>query len=103
MKMYNADSLVEKLKAEVIKLYMRGHVAAEHHVQEHAMKIVYAEPTVDAVPVVRCRDCKYWSGQNDEPGEVTAIGYCNHINHHIMPLMPDWYCSDGAKMDLKEE
>lgn len=51
MKMFVADSLVEKLEAEVKKLYMRGHVAAEHHVREHALNIVKAEPTVDAEPV----------------------------------------------------
>ena len=51
MKMYDADSLVEKLEAEVNRLYMRGHVAAEHHVQNHALRIVYDEPTVDAEPV----------------------------------------------------
>ena len=60
-------------------------------------------PTIDAVPVVRCRECKHWSGRNDKPGEVTAIGYCNHPNHHIMPLRADWFCADGAKMDAKEE
>ena len=56
-------------------------------------------PTADAVEVVRCRDCKYWSGRNDKPGEVTAIGYCDHPNHHIMPLRAGCYCADGAKMD----
>ena len=60
-------------------------------------------PTVDAEPVVRCRDCKYWSGRNDKPGEVTAIGYCDHPNHHIMPLRAGWHCADGTKMDAKED
>lgn len=60
-------------------------------------------PTIDAVVVVRCKDCKYWSGRNDKPGEVTAIGYCDHPNHHIMPLRAGWYCADGTKMDAKED
>ena len=64
-----------------------------------AVEEVVKAPTIDAVPVVRCRDCKHWSGRNDKPGEVTAIGYCNHPNHHIMPLRADWFCADGAKMD----
>lgn len=55
--------------------------------------------TIDAVTVVRCRECKHWSGRNDKPGEVTAIGYCNHPNHHIMPLRADWFCADGEKID----
>lgn len=57
------------------------------------------QPTIDAVEVVRCRECKHWSGRKDKPGEVTAIGYCGHPNHHIMPLNANWFCADGAKMD----
>lgn len=57
---------------------------------------------VDAVEVVPCRECKYWSGRNDKPGEVTAIGYCDHPNHHIMPLRAGWFCADGKRMDEKE-
>ena len=68
-----------------------------------AIDMVKNLPTVDAVEVVRCRDCKYWSGRNDKPGEVTAIGYCDHPNHHIMPLRAGWYCADGTKMDAKED
>lgn len=60
---------------------------------------IEAMPTIDAVPVVRCRECKHWSGRKDKPGEVTAIGYCDHPNHHIMPLNANWFCADGAKMD----
>lgn len=54
-------------------------------------------PAVDAVEVVRCRDCKHWSGRNDKPGEVTVIGYCDHQNHHIMPLNANWFCADGER------
>lgn len=56
-------------------------------------------PGVDAVPVVRCRDCRYFSGRHDKPGEVTAIGYCDRTNHHIMPMTADRYCADGRKKD----
>jgi hypothetical protein len=64
-----------------------------------AAEKVASAPTIDAVPVVRCRECKHWSGRKDKPGEVTAIGYCDHPNHHIMPLNANWFCADGAKMD----
>lgn len=54
-------------------------------------------PTVDAVPVVRCADCKYYSGAKDKQGDYTAIGYCKHTSHHIMPLRYDFYCADGER------
>ena len=31
-------------------------------------------PTIDAVPVVRCKDCKWW----DECDELDENGYCHH-------------------------
>lgn len=102
MKMYVADSLVEKLEAEVNRLYMRGHVAAEHHVQEHALRIVYDEPTVDAEPVRHGRwehtkkhlwhknkdgevdmwrlDCGYHNGPSCE---LCYESFCEHCD-------PDW-------------
>ena len=40
-------------------------------------------PTVDAVPVVRCRDCKYFKTRLCE----------NEDNHD------DWFCADGERKD----
>lgn len=91
MKMFVADALVEKLEAEVKKLYMRGHVAAEHHVQEHALNIVKAEPTVDAVPVVRCKECKH-----SVPIFSRYFVGCDMWKHSIRK---DGFCHMGAKMD----
>lgn len=44
-------------------------------------------PTVDAVPVVRCRECKEY---------VYPAGVCKHW---IKPVPCDGYCNWGAKMD----
>ena len=64
----------------------------------NCMNVKEAALARKSVPVVRCRECKHWSGRNDKPGEVTVIGYCDHPNHYIMPLRADWFCADGAKM-----
>lgn len=55
-------------------------------------------PDADVAPVVRCKDCKYYSGANDKDGYFTAIGFCNHESHHIMPLRYDFYCADAKKI-----
>lgn len=55
-------------------------------------------PDADVAPVVRCKDCKYYSGAQDKDGYFTAIGYCNHTSHHIMPLRFDFYCADAKKI-----
>ena len=43
-------------------------------------------PTVDAVPVVRCKDCKLWS----------AGGICEE---YVMRSDPKDYCGYGARRD----
>ncbi len=40
-------------------------------------------PTVDAVPVVRCKDCKYFK---------TLL--CQNEDNH-----DDWFCADGERKD----
>lgn len=53
------------------------------------------QPIVDAVPVVRCKDCIHWS--ND------SIGYCKY--HEIYPSrhdLDDWFCADGVRKEQSE-
>ena len=55
------------------------------------MRLLLAQaPTVDAVEVVRCKDCKHWS-----------IGYCNHFAYYSYEPMTneDDFCSYGERKD----
>lgn len=50
-------------------------------------KVAYSDempPTVDAVPVIRCKDCKYWLGNN-------------HWCCFDMNTVADDYCSKGTR------
>ena len=49
-------------------------------------------PTIDAVPVVRCKDCKY----------RTEFGNCGHLRQHgILPVAyPYDFCSYGERKDV---
>lgn len=59
-------------------------------------------PAVDAVPVVRCKDCKY-AHLNDD-NECT---YCDMISvltdegepYYVPVFPPDWYCAYGERED----
>lgn len=45
-------------------------------------------PTVDAVPVVRCKDCEHYSGSS---------GVCNLYLHFSIAVNPDDFCSHGER------
>lgn len=71
-----------------------------------AAKMVEEAPTVDAVEVVRCRECKWlsmttlgmeyacWKGAFSVWGETGQ-----HYDHHVCRAVPngDWYCADGER------
>lgn len=57
----------------------------ERYIREHMAKV----PAVDAVPVVRCKNCKY--AQHDV---MYHDIWCNGIIRQ-----PEWYCADGKWRD----
>lgn len=51
-------------------------------------------PTIDAVPVVRCRECKRW--MKDVPGCTDFVGRCALANYMIGAT---GYCLYGERKD----
>lgn len=52
---------------------------------------------VDAAPVIRCRDCKYYMEHNDRQD-----GNCNHLDYdgeYEFSVDGDWFCADGERRD----
>ena len=55
--------------------------------------VVTNAPAVDAVPVVRCKECEY---TDTEVGLPDGALYCNEWNSVVRS---HWYCCRGARMD----
>lgn len=59
-----------------------------------ARKLIEDAPTIDAVEVVRCKECLYYEkGKDYEP-------YCNHPTHGIPYSNDDDFCSYGKRKDV---
>jgi len=61
------------------------------------MKMKNVVKTSDRVDVVRCRDCKYYEGENALvlfPCKLNGSG-CAH--------KPDWFCADGERKEDEDE
>jgi hypothetical protein len=88
----DADALIEYLK----KMWGRWDEDDWYEAQaKDAMKddieIVNKQPTVDAVPVVRCRECKHAKDENF----ISAI-WCENLEKY---LAYDFFCHDGERKD----
>ena len=63
-------------------------------------KVVMSVPTVDAVEVVRCKDCKYWDTR-DSKG-IQGICLCGekdfYYGSEFYPFAED-YCSYGERRE----
>ena len=72
-------------------------------------KLVAGEPTVDAVPVIRCKDCKFWHEEQ---------AWCDNHSHFVDskgdPCGPedssdwnmfdeDYFCADGKARNENSE
>lgn len=62
------------------------------------------QPTIDAVEVVRCKDCRWFDKTED-----SSYGYCHAMKHAYLSknweisiyrtYKADFYCADGEKND----
>lgn len=63
--------------------------------REEFVRFLKKQPTVDAVPVVFCRDCKHCDPENY---------HCDHTMGTAAPLRrkPDDFCSYGERKDVDD-
>ena len=54
-----------------------------------------ALPSVDAVEVVRCKDCRWWE-RDYQPRYHSDERPCNRVG---MGTPPDWFCADNERRD----
>lgn len=93
MRLIDADALNNEL---IERQYSAQSMGVLHSGYPHMMAIVSKQPTVDAVPVVRCKDCCHAEVVRNK-GVVMYIG-CGYFPNNI--LSKDFYCANGgAKMD----
>ena len=70
-----------------------GEQAAEWYTIEDAVEIA---PTIDAVPVVRCSECKHFVKNTWE-----CLRLCDRFGDEYADarVYPDWFCADGERKD----
>ena len=83
MRLIDADRAME-----IVRDQGNAHPNA-YHLTNYAMLILREAPTVDAVEVVRCRDCKYHESTN-----VTGFKHCRLLSKTVRY---NDFCSYGKR------
>ena len=89
--MANKKRLIDsnELKSEFEWLRSVVNESSKDEIQEIIQRIENA-PTVDALEVVRCKDCVYWK---EHDGEM----FCNHWGNLMTDTAQDDFCSYGER------
>lgn len=111
MRLIDADALPKLLDAEhkqTVKLIRKGEKHLDNLAEGFAEAIriaKYIAPTVDAVPVVRCRDCKYWGDEAGVTVRADGVRFARCKVHNLCvsgkkigwcPTEDD-FCSQGER------
>jgi hypothetical protein len=60
------------------------------------MDVLDELPTIDAIPVVRCKDCKHY----DTIGCSKGIGWCKKMD---IGASDNFYCANGKQLNKESE
>ena len=89
MRLIDADALKTKaIRCETFKL-----TDAPVFLKAVGTKEIDRSPAIDAVPVVRCKDCKHY-----EIHKPKVLENCER-NGYIIPMKPDDFCAYGERKE----
>ena len=94
MRPIDADALTKDLTYDFTGHPLHGNMKTS---MGNIRAMILAQPTIDAVPVVRCRECRYYpTAKVNEKGFLIcpASG---------MEITETDYCSYGERMDKEDE
>ena len=108
MRLIDADALMDAFRTYMVERHDREKCVSEENCKTCDKsclwrRIVSVAPPVDAVPVVRCRECKHWKPSGSKAGnsfsDMEYIGGCEFTNYC---RRESDFCSYGEKRRDKD-
>ena len=90
MRLIDADALFKALGfaepcSECDHLDPIRHWRCEDAIWNDVCGAIFDAPTIDAVPVVRCKDCEYWKVETEQCDLFDADDYCSMAKRKAEP------------------
>lgn len=94
MRLIDADAVAEAINDEIEITAEIGTHEADVCKGGLIMGLAYVNtaPTIDAVPVVRCKDCSFWHGNTQYCGKFSIPNWAQRTP-------PDCFCALGERKD----
>lgn len=97
MRLIDADKLKRKEQKIATEAWKMKVTASVECILNQFIDHIDHAPTVDAVPVVCCKDCKHYEPFAHK-GIPTGKGVCD-----VLPMektvIDDWFCADGEERE----
>ena len=93
-RLIEADALHRKVKMETNPY---GKPTIDYDSGVKVLEWIDKAPTLDAVPVVRCKDCKHYKPQKKSAHWENRTNYCNRIV--TIKVQPYDFCSYGERKE----
>lgn len=90
-RLIDADALIEFVEGRYTVTWNHDYDGGIKDACIDILNFIDNAPTVDAVPVVRCRDCRWWTKQ-----EKSIQGRCALTGTYPTG---GWYCGNGERRD----
>lgn len=110
MRLIDADSMIDELRQEIAELMLGGLKGTPPYTSDlksmiDRLKDEDLAPTIDAVPVVRCRDCKYFEVKHTvmENYFTCENADCHTDSGFFEVPNGDWFCADGERKGGEEK
>lgn len=92
MRLIDGDTLKERFEMLAYDDWNQGTGTTWARAFEESADVVECAPTIDAVEVVRCEDCKH----SEEAFLPNRELWCNA---HEIYCTSDWFCADGERRE----
>ena len=101
MRLIDADRYKEELESLIEICDFEGENDVKEGIQSaiHTLDSENFTPTVDAEPIIRCKDCKHWRDDKDDDGILEQ----QHCVLTMMDMGANGFCSMGEREDEQDD
>ena len=97
-RLIDANSILDDFLKRYTEMEKDGKlVFAACEIKQDFADMISNATTVDAVEVVRCKDCKHYKPQKKSAHWENRANYCNRVV--TIKVQPDDFCSYGERKD----